>query len=65
MANLLSVPHTFITIFNLILLTFASEAYNNRWFIASIENIWCGHVPYRIEWLLMQSTATAGSCLAS
>lgn len=40
MANLLSIPHTFITIINLILVTFASEAYNNRWLISSIENLW-------------------------
>lgn len=40
MANLLSIPHSFLTMFNLVVITFASEAYNNRWLISSIENWW-------------------------
>lgn len=40
MSNLLSIPNSFLTIFNLILLTAATEHFNNRWFICSIENIW-------------------------
>lgn len=40
MANLLSVPHTFITVFNLIAITIASEIINNRTWLCTLENWW-------------------------
>lgn len=40
MSNILSIPNAFLTMFNLVLVTFASEAYNNRWLISTIENLW-------------------------
>ncbi|GAA5850504.1 hypothetical protein JCM8547_001896 [Rhodosporidiobolus lusitaniae] len=40
MANLLAVPHVFISIFNLIGLTLLSEAVNSRTWITMIENWW-------------------------
>ncbi|GAA6038163.1 hypothetical protein JCM8097_005772 [Rhodosporidiobolus ruineniae] len=39
-ANLLSVPHIVISIFNLITLTLLSEAVNNRTWVSMIENWW-------------------------
>ncbi|GAA6003821.1 uncharacterized protein JCM10292_003398 [Rhodotorula paludigena] len=40
MANVLAVPHTFITIFNLIAVTCLSEIINNRTWLASLQNVW-------------------------
>lgn len=40
MANVLAVPHTFITIFNLIVVTCLSEIINNRTWLASLQNVW-------------------------
>ncbi|POY75222.1 hypothetical protein BMF94_1854 [Rhodotorula taiwanensis] len=40
MANLLSVPNTVWSIMNLLLLTAATEIFQNRWFICSLENWW-------------------------
>ena len=39
-ANLLSVPNTVWSMFNLILLTAATEVFQNRWFLCSLENWW-------------------------
>lgn len=40
MANLLSVPNTVWSIFNLVLLTAMTEVFQNRWFVCSLENWW-------------------------
>lgn len=40
MSNLLSVPHTFITVFNLCAITIASEIVNNRTWLCTLENWW-------------------------
>lgn len=40
MSNLLSIPHTFITIITLLGITVASEIFNSRTILATLENWW-------------------------
>lgn len=40
MANVLSVPNVVISMFNLLLITLASELVNNRTIVCMMEDIW-------------------------